>query len=208
MNYLLPFFLETIYEQQQKSPSTLLVPTRPKTKKNWYNTVLNTNAQTCFIFNDKEKAQEKPRQGKDKDLPAHPHNAGTEHVGFSPTRKALLAPSVKRRGVRRVARRVSCCILPTTAAYPDDGGILFWFGQDSVSVWLILFLGVVNSLQRCYTLRRKRAWRCTNRIHTCATSRVLFCFKTCCTGYMLEVRSRQRRGKGGGTTSATHPGRP
>ena len=29
--------------------------------------------------------------------PLHPYNAGTEHVGFSPTRQALLAPSTKRR---------------------------------------------------------------------------------------------------------------
>ena len=32
-------------------------------------------------------------------IPSPPYNAGTEHVGFSPTRHALLAPSVKRRGV-------------------------------------------------------------------------------------------------------------
>ena len=31
--------------------------------------------------------------------PSHPHNAGTENVGFSPTRQALLAPSSKRREV-------------------------------------------------------------------------------------------------------------
>ena len=31
--------------------------------------------------------------------PSHPYNAGTEHVGFSPTRQALLAPSAKRREV-------------------------------------------------------------------------------------------------------------
>ena len=30
---------------------------------------------------------------------SHPCNAVTEHVGFSPTRKALLAPSAKRREV-------------------------------------------------------------------------------------------------------------
>ena len=29
--------------------------------------------------------------------PLHPYNAGTEHVGFPPTRQALLAPSAKRR---------------------------------------------------------------------------------------------------------------
>ena len=29
----------------------------------------------------------------------HPYDAGTEHVGFSPTRQALLAPSPKRREV-------------------------------------------------------------------------------------------------------------
>ena len=29
--------------------------------------------------------------------PSHPHNAGTEHVGFSPTRQALPAPRAKRR---------------------------------------------------------------------------------------------------------------
>ena len=30
---------------------------------------------------------------------SHPYNAGTEHVGFSPTRQTLLAPSAKRREV-------------------------------------------------------------------------------------------------------------
>ena len=29
--------------------------------------------------------------------PSHPCNAGTEHVGFSPTRQALLAPSAKTK---------------------------------------------------------------------------------------------------------------
>ena len=35
------------------------------------------------------------------DRPPQPYNAGTEHVGFSPTRQAmtLLAPSAKRREV-------------------------------------------------------------------------------------------------------------
>ena len=31
--------------------------------------------------------------------PSHPYNAGTTHVGFSPTRHTLLAPSAKRRDV-------------------------------------------------------------------------------------------------------------
>ena len=31
--------------------------------------------------------------------PSHSYNAGTEHVGFSQTRKTLLAPSPKRREV-------------------------------------------------------------------------------------------------------------
>ena len=31
--------------------------------------------------------------------PSHPSNAGTEHVGFSPTRQTLLPPSAKRREV-------------------------------------------------------------------------------------------------------------
>ena len=31
--------------------------------------------------------------------PSHPSNAGTEHVGFSPTRQALLVPSAGRHGV-------------------------------------------------------------------------------------------------------------
>ena len=30
---------------------------------------------------------------------SHPYNAGTEDVGFSPTRQILLAPSAKRREV-------------------------------------------------------------------------------------------------------------
>ena len=29
--------------------------------------------------------------------PSHPYDAGTEHVGLSPTRQTLLAPSAKRR---------------------------------------------------------------------------------------------------------------
>ena len=29
------------------------------------------------------------------DRPSHPYNAGTEHVGFSPTSQTLLAPSAK-----------------------------------------------------------------------------------------------------------------
>ena len=31
-------------------------------------------------------------------IPSHPYYAGTEHVGFSPTRQTLLAPSANRRG--------------------------------------------------------------------------------------------------------------
>ena len=31
--------------------------------------------------------------------PSHPYNAGTEHVGLSPTRQKLLAPCAKRREV-------------------------------------------------------------------------------------------------------------
>ena len=31
--------------------------------------------------------------------PSHPYNVGTEHVGLSPTRQTLLAPSAKRREV-------------------------------------------------------------------------------------------------------------
>ena len=33
------------------------------------------------------------------DRPSHPYYAGREHVGFSPTRQTLLAPSAKRRDV-------------------------------------------------------------------------------------------------------------
>ena len=33
------------------------------------------------------------------DRPSHPYNAGTEHVGFPPTRQRLLAPSANRREV-------------------------------------------------------------------------------------------------------------
>ena len=35
------------------------------------------------------------------DRPSRPYNAGTEHVGFSPTRQTLLAPSAKHREVLR-----------------------------------------------------------------------------------------------------------
>ena len=31
--------------------------------------------------------------------PSHPYNPGTEHVGFSTTTQALLAPRATRRGV-------------------------------------------------------------------------------------------------------------
>ena len=33
------------------------------------------------------------------DRPSHPYKAGTEHVGFSPTRQTSRAPSAKRREV-------------------------------------------------------------------------------------------------------------
>ena len=33
--------------------------------------------------------------------PSHPYNAGTEHVGFSPIKQTLLAPSAKCREVLR-----------------------------------------------------------------------------------------------------------
>ena len=36
--------------------------------------------------------------------PSHPYNAGTEHVGFSPTRQTLLAPSAKRSVRCRASR--------------------------------------------------------------------------------------------------------
>ena len=47
--------------------------------------------------------------------PSHLYNAGTEQVGFSPTRQTLHAPSAKCREVFREshARRVTC-ILPRT----------------------------------------------------------------------------------------------
>ena len=35
--------------------------------------------------------------GRNRMATKHPCNAGTEHVGFSPTRQILLAPSAKRR---------------------------------------------------------------------------------------------------------------
>ena len=34
--------------------------------------------------------------------PSHPYNAGTEHVGFSPTCRALLAPSTVRCSASRM----------------------------------------------------------------------------------------------------------
>ena len=47
--------------------------------------------------------------------PPHPYNAGTEHVGFSPTRQTSRAPNAKkkRREVfgERVDRTVSCILL-------------------------------------------------------------------------------------------------
>ena len=36
---------------------------------------------------------------------SHPHNAGTEHAGFSPTRQTLLAPIAKRREVFNESHR-------------------------------------------------------------------------------------------------------
>ena len=44
--------------------------------------------------------------------PSQPHNAGTEHVGFSPTRQTLLAPSAKRN-VRCPASRMKGELHPT-----------------------------------------------------------------------------------------------
>ena len=59
--------------------------------------------------------------------PSHQYNAGTEHVGFSPTRQILLAPSAKQApwGVRRVAWKMGCILLRTsrvrrTFLYMDD----------------------------------------------------------------------------------------
>ena len=45
--------------------------------------------------------------------PSHPYKTGTEHVGFSPTRETLLAPSAKRREVFGEWRE-GCELHPTT----------------------------------------------------------------------------------------------
>ena len=37
-------------------------------------------------------------------IPSRPYNVGTEHVGFSPTRLTVLAPSAKRREVSGESR--------------------------------------------------------------------------------------------------------
>ena len=51
---------------------------------------------------------------------SHPYHAGTEHVEFSPTRQALLAPSAKRPwGVGRVVWRVSCTLLRRSPCEAD-----------------------------------------------------------------------------------------
>ena len=44
--------------------------------------------------------------------PSHPCNAGTEHIGFSPTRQTLLAPSAKQN-VRRSVSRMKGELPPT-----------------------------------------------------------------------------------------------
>ena len=35
--------------------------------------------------------------------PSHPHNTGTENIGFPPTRQTLLAPSTERRRGRHIS---------------------------------------------------------------------------------------------------------
>ena len=64
------------------------------------------NKYLLFIFSiDDErrlsrKSAGEPMEGGGDHRPSHPHNAGTEHAGFSPTwQKLLLAPSAKRREV-------------------------------------------------------------------------------------------------------------
>ena len=44
---------------------------------------------------------------------SHPYNAGTEYVGFSPTRQTLLARSAKHREVLGESHE-GCCILLST----------------------------------------------------------------------------------------------
>ena len=53
--------------------------------------------------------------------PSHPSYAGTEHVGFSPTRQIWLAPSAKRREVLGEPHEGVNCILPSTACKTDFG---------------------------------------------------------------------------------------
>ena len=53
--------------------------------------------------------------------PSHPYYAGTEHVGFSPTRQTLLAPSAKRREVFGESHERVNCTLPRTARETDLG---------------------------------------------------------------------------------------
>ena len=60
--------------------------------------------------------------------PSHLHNAGTEHVGFSPTRQALLAPGVAHILGRRLSNvsdrshllksRTICCYDHFTSVLP------------------------------------------------------------------------------------------
>ena len=50
--------------------------------------------------------------------PSHPYNTGTEHVGFSPTRQSLLAPSARQREVFGESHK-GCCILLRTACEAD-----------------------------------------------------------------------------------------
>ena len=52
-----------------------------------------------------------------------PTMPGTEHVGFSPTRKALLAASAKRREVYDESHQRGACILLSTAHEADSGSL-------------------------------------------------------------------------------------
>ena len=49
---------------------------------------------------------------------SHPYNAGTEHVGFPPTRQTLLALSAKGRVFAQVTQNLGLGVIVMICAFP------------------------------------------------------------------------------------------
>ena len=103
-----------------------------------------------------------------------PYYAGTEHIGFSPTMQALLAPSAKRREV--FASRMKGKLHPSTNR--SENGLrdlvpTFLFVEDSANEFILCFL--MWPLQR-----QQRVFLCNCLVGAipyshCATRSLLLC---------------------------------